>query len=180
MSFETIEKKLVSLGKEVVAHRGNIIIAKNPKTNKFDRYIDESDRKEKDADYDVRIDRDYYRDVKQINPYLKCYISNGKTFDIIKKDGSIVSNLSYFRMGAVKIKDSNWNILLYTRYSKLQVEIYNDKQKFTFAIDNKHIDEWAFTFYQNDNYIAFNNHEKLALLVKWNGTEFVRVDRREK
>lgn len=179
MSFETIEKKLVSLGKEVVAHRGNIIIAKNPKTNKFDRYIDESDRKEKDADYDIRIDRDYYRDVKKIGTYLKCYISNGKTFEIIKKDGSIVSNLSYLRIGIVKIKDTDWNILLYIRYNKCQAEIYNDKQKFTFAIDNKHLDEKAFTFLNNENNIAFYNYEKLVLLVKWNGTEFVRVDRRE-
>ncbi len=179
MSLETIEKKLVSLGKEVISYRGNIIIAKNPKTNKFDRYIDESDRKEKDADYDVRIDRDYYSDVKEIASYLKCYINDTKTFDIIRKDGSILSNLSYFRIGVAKLKDYDWNIIIYLRYNKLQTEIYNDKNKFTFAIENKHMDERAFTFLHSSNNIAFYNYEKLVLLVKWNGTEFVKIDRRE-
>ena len=179
MSLETIEKKLVSLGKEVITTRGNIIIAKNTKTNKFDRYIDESDRKEKDENYDIRIDRDYYSDIKEIGNYAKCYISDKETFDIIKKDGSILSNLSLFRIGAVKLKDYDWKIIMYLRYNKLQTEIYNDEKKFTFAIDNKHNDEKAFNFLHSDDTIAFYNYEKLVLLVKWNGTEFVKIDRRE-
>ena len=84
---ESFDKRLRTIGKEVVYRRNNIAIAKN-KGNKYDYYVVDG--------LAIHIESNKYVSVTEINGCIHCFKSDAQGLDVIKPDGTFVNNIVFY------------------------------------------------------------------------------------